>query len=126
MATVKLSGTELAKVIDGLVYQLNLPKAEFYENAGISAANVSQWRNGKYEPSDKKIAQIQEASGLNDEQFVKLVGLILDDKSVLGVAIPTPKGKDFSHLIAFKTADMTADQIEAIKNLIITMGGEIV
>jgi len=104
-----------------LTYQMNrngLKQADLVEMVGVSKSAVSNWCLGSALPRMDKVDKLTKIFGCSSSD-------LLEERKVEAVAIPV-KTTDFSHLIAFKTADMTAEQIEVIKNLIITLGGEIV
>ena len=48
----------LISQIDKLCRERKMPKAKFYELAGITASAVSQWRNGKTVPAESTIQRI--------------------------------------------------------------------
>ena len=48
----------LISQIDKLCRERKMPKAKFYELAGMTASAVSQWRNGKTVPAESTIQRI--------------------------------------------------------------------
>jgi repressor LexA len=60
----------LARQIDAYLASNGIPKSEFVERTGISSATLSQWRNGKYAPSDRSIAAIEDYTNMPIEALL--------------------------------------------------------
>lgn len=74
----------IVKRIEMKLSEIGMTKAEFYKQSNISSASFSQWRTGKYKPSEKNLAKAAAALGLSYSYLVNGV----DDKKA-----PTPKGE---------------------------------
>lgn len=56
----KVDPVVLARQIDAYCAVNGISKADFAQNTGVSVATLSQWRNGKYKPSEKNISSIED------------------------------------------------------------------
>ena len=54
-----MSGIEFVKYIETALIQNDIPKELFYSKSGISTASMSQWRSGKFDPSQKAIEKVK-------------------------------------------------------------------
>lgn len=51
---------QIAARIDAIIAKPEIVKGDFYKESGVSSATLSQWRNGTYYPSQKKLADAAE------------------------------------------------------------------
>ena len=54
-----MRGSDFVRAIESLLIERGIPKEVFYSQSGISSANMSQWRRGKYDPSDAAIKKAE-------------------------------------------------------------------
>ena len=57
----------IVKRIEMRITEIGMSKADFYQLSGISSASYSQWKTGKYNPSDKKLVKAAECLGVTLE-----------------------------------------------------------
>ncbi|MBQ9167739.1 MAG: helix-turn-helix domain-containing protein [Oscillospiraceae bacterium] len=55
----------IIKRIEIRLSEIGMTKAEFYEKSKISSASFSQWRTGKYKPSEKNLVKAAEVLGVS-------------------------------------------------------------
>lgn len=55
----------IIKRIEIRLSEIGMTKAEFYKKSGISSASFSQWRTGKYKPSEKNLTKAAEVLGVS-------------------------------------------------------------
>lgn len=55
----------ITKRIETRLTEIGMSKADFYRLSGISSASYSQWKTGKYNPSDKKLKSAAECLGIS-------------------------------------------------------------
>lgn len=55
----------IIKRIEIRLSEIGMTKAEFYKKSGISSASFSQWRTGKYKPSEKNLVKAAEVLGVS-------------------------------------------------------------
>ncbi len=55
----------IIKRIEIRLSEIGMTKAEFYKKSGISSASLSQWRTGKYNPSEKNLVKAAEVLGVS-------------------------------------------------------------
>lgn len=55
----------IIKRIEVRLSEIGMTKAEFYKKSGISSASLSQWRTGKYKPSEKNLMKAAEVLGVS-------------------------------------------------------------
>lgn len=72
-----MDGKELAKFIDEELDARGLKKKSFYEATGISSATLSQWRVGRYNPSEDNLVAVERFFGV---QFLTFVDLDAENK----------------------------------------------
>ena len=54
-----MNGPEFVRDVELKLLQLGITKEEFYAESGITTANMSQWRNAKFNPSPKAKAKAE-------------------------------------------------------------------
>lgn len=57
----------IIKRIELRIAESGMSKAEFYKRSGISSASYSQWKTGKYKPSDAKLQSAADCLGMSME-----------------------------------------------------------
>lgn len=55
----------IIKRIEIRLSEIGMTKAEFYKKSSISSASFSQWRTGKYKPSEKNLMKAAEVLGVS-------------------------------------------------------------
>lgn len=60
----------IIKRIEIRLSEIGMTKAEFYKKSGISSASFSQWRTGKYKPSEKNLVKAAEVLGMSYNYLV--------------------------------------------------------
>lgn len=55
----------IIKRIEIRLSEIGMTKAGFYKKSGISSASLSQWRTGKYKPSEKNLLKAAEVLGVS-------------------------------------------------------------
>lgn len=75
----------IIKRIEIRLSEIGMTKAEFYKKSGISSASFSQWRTGKYKPSEKNLVKAAEVLGVS---YSYLLGGV-EEKEIA----PTTAGK---------------------------------
>lgn len=60
----------IIKHIEIKLSEIGMTKAEFYKKSGISSASFSQWRTGKYKPSEKNLMKAAEVLGVSYSYLV--------------------------------------------------------
>ena len=60
-----MTGRELTEKIEAELLRQNISKTQFYEECGVSSATFSQWRNGIFVPSAKKVRDIENYLGID-------------------------------------------------------------
>ena len=76
----------IIKRIELRLAELRMSKASFYEITGISSASYSQWKTGKYKPSDAKLQKAADCLGLSLPYLrdgISATGSTADSKDVL-------------------------------------------
>lgn len=53
-----MNGVDFVKEIETKLIKFDIPKDVFYAESGVSTANMSQWRTGKFNPSSKAIEKV--------------------------------------------------------------------
>ena len=67
---MKYSGQEVAESIDNYCEVRHVSKQEFFEGAQITSGSLSQWRNGKHDPSMKNIRTIEQFVGMKMDEIL--------------------------------------------------------
>ena len=60
-----MSSQEIVKIIEAELKRKNISKAQFYNDVGIKAGHMSNWRKGSNYPSVKMMIKISEYLGLD-------------------------------------------------------------
>lgn len=55
----------IIKRIEIRLSEIGMSKKEFYDKTGIKSASFSQWRTGKYNPSEKNLLKAAEVLGVS-------------------------------------------------------------
>ena len=66
-----MDGKDIARIIDSELASRGIPKSEFYEKSGVSSATLSQWRTGKYDPTQDKLAKVEMCLGISFSDYEK-------------------------------------------------------
>lgn len=108
----------IIKRIEIRLSEIGMTKAEFYKKSGISSASLSQWRTGKYKPSEKNLAKAAEVLGVSYSYLLNGV----EEKEIA----PTTAGKsdvldevDIAFYNHFKELD--EDQQETVRDMVRVM-----
>lgn len=64
-----MDNTAIIKQIEMRLIEIGMSKADFYAKSGISSATFSQWRNGIYVPSRKKLDSAARVLGITISCF---------------------------------------------------------
>lgn len=60
-----MDGRFVVRLVERVLAERGISKAEFYETSGISSATFSQWRTGQFEPSPANLKKIQDCLGIH-------------------------------------------------------------
>lgn len=108
----------IIKRIEIRLSEIGMTKAEFYKKSGISSASLSQWRTGKYKPSEKNLVKAAEVLGVSYSYLLNGV----EEKEIA----PTTAGKsdvldevDIAFYNHFKELD--EDQQETVRDMVRVM-----
>lgn len=80
---VTIDGKTLAMVIDTYcLIEKTATKDDFCAATGISSATLSQWRTGKYDPSKKKVENIERHVGMPIDKFMSTYGVRVNETKI--------------------------------------------
>lgn len=107
----------LARQIDAYLAANGITKTEFIERTGISSATLSQWRNGKYAPSEKSIEIIEDYMGMPIKALLhgrpSNMSAIFNQPEVTGEYVTFPVVGDVAaHYDKIAYVDWTGDSID--------------
>ena len=66
-----MDGKSLVRIVQTILSERGISKSDFYNECGISSATFSQWRTGKYDPTDEKILAIEKYLNIDLSQYEK-------------------------------------------------------
>lgn len=80
-----MDGKVVVRIVETILAERGISMGEFYSQSGISSATFSQWRTGKYSPTQEKIAQIEKCLGVTLTDYEKSEQLeeLRDDLRIL-------------------------------------------
>lgn len=67
----KMDGISVARIIDAELASRGISKADFYAGSGVSSATLSQWRTGKYDPTNDKLDKVEKFLGIRFADYEK-------------------------------------------------------
>ena len=66
-----MDGISVARIIDAELASRGISKADFYAGSGVSSATLSQWRTGKYDPTNDKLDKVEKFLGIRFADYEK-------------------------------------------------------
>lgn len=100
-----MDGKAIARIIDSEIASRGMPKAEFHAKSGVSSATLSQWRTGKYEPTQDKLAKVEKCLGISFAEYEKSD---MDDEEAAFLQMVR---EDYSYRALFESAkSLTKEQ----------------
>ena len=80
-----MDGKTVVRIVEIILAERGISMGEFYKRSGISSATFSQWRTGKYSPTQDKIDQIEKSLGVTLADYEKSEQLeeLRDDLRIL-------------------------------------------
>ena len=80
-----MDGKTVVRIVETILAERGMAMGEFYKQSSISSATFSQWRTGKYSPTQDKIDQIEKCLGVTLADYEKSEQLedLRDDLRIL-------------------------------------------
>lgn len=78
---MKIDGSTLAATLDRYCEENGIIKKDLFEKTGLSSATLSQWRTGVYNPSVRRIKELEATLNINIAELTQAYGLVQQKKA---------------------------------------------
>ena len=80
-----MDGKEVVRIIERVLFEKGISKADFYSACGLNSTTLSNWRNGVFQPSAAKLAIIEKYLNISFADYEKsdLHETLRDDLRIL-------------------------------------------
>lgn len=108
-----IDGITAARIVDTELASRGIAKSDFYSQSGVSSATLSQWRTGKYAPTQDKLNKIEKCLNISFSDYEK------SDRDSETDEVLQWLREDFSHRALFESAKgLTREQAYAAASFI--------